>query len=57
MSEKEKIFEELTSLFETFVKAHKSTTKVGARDARKLLGEIKKLATPYRKASVDEDKK
>ena len=31
-------------------------TKTAAARARKAIGEIKKLATPYRKASVDECK-
>ena len=54
---KEEIFEQLTTLWEEFVENHNDTTKISDTRARKALGEIKKLTTPYRKASVDENKK
>jgi hypothetical protein len=55
--EKEKIFEELKSLWEEFEKNHLDTTKVSNMRARTALGKIKKLITPYRTASTLEDKK
>ena len=36
---------------------HAKTSKAAHGRARKALGEIKKLVTEYRKASIDEDKK
>ena len=57
MTEKEQIFNDIQDLFNQFVEAHNGTSKASSREARKLLGEIKKLVTPYRKASVDADKK
>jgi hypothetical protein len=53
---KQEIFEQIEGLFETFKTEHSSTTKVGAQRARKAIGEIKKLVTEYRKASVAESK-
>jgi hypothetical protein len=54
---KEEIFEQLQTLWNEFVENHDGATKVSDTRARKALGEIKKLTTPYRKASVDENKK
>jgi hypothetical protein len=54
MSAKQELFEQIQSHFESFVENHNSTTKAGATRARKSIGEIKKLATDYRKASVSE---
>ena len=56
-SMKDEIFLQIKALFEQFEEAHSGTTKASSREARKLLGEIKNLVTPYRKASVDADKK
>jgi len=53
---KQELFEQLTSLFATFTEEHNTTTKAGAQRARKALGEVKKLVTDYRKASVSESK-
>lgn len=54
--EKENIYSELKSLWESFEENHNKTTKKSNADARKALGEIKKLVTSYRKASVESDK-
>jgi hypothetical protein len=54
---KQEIFEELKKLWEQFEIEHNSTTKVSDTRARKALGEMKKLITPYRTASVEEGKK
>lgn len=48
--------EQLDALYETFSTEHKKTTKKAHSNARKALGEIKKLITEYRKASIAEDK-
>lgn len=53
---KETIYQELKGLWESFETNHGATTKAGATRARKSLGEIKKLVTDYRKASVEESK-
>ena len=47
------IFTELTVQWNEFVAAHTGTKKKNAAEARKALGEIKKLVTPYRAASVE----
>ncbi len=48
----EEIYEQLKTLWAQFDAAHNGTKKRNAADARKALGEIKKLVTPYRAASV-----
>ncbi len=53
---KQEIFEQIETLYTTFVAEHNSTTKAGAQRARKAIGSIKKLVTEYRKASVNESK-
>lgn len=53
----QEIYEQLTKLWEDFETNHNGTTKVSGTRARKALGEIKKLVTPYRQASVEETKK
>ena len=53
---KSEIYEELKALWEAFDANHNKTTKKSDSDARKALGEIKKLVTPYRAASVAENK-
>jgi len=47
------LFTELTAQWDAFVAAHTGTKKKNAAEARKALGEIKKLVTPYRAASVE----
>lgn len=53
---KQELFEQINSLFETFVEEHNGTTKASQQRARKAIGEVKKLITDYRKASVAESK-
>lgn len=53
---KQEIYEELVKLWNEFDTNHNATTKVAGAKARKALGEIKKLITPYRAASVEESK-
>lgn len=52
----QELFERLDVLFETFKVKHAAKSKAAHGRARKALGEIKKLVTEYRKASVAEDK-
>ena len=51
------VYNKIKELYESFQTAHNTTTKKGAKEARKALGEIKKLVTTYRKASVENGKK
>lgn len=53
---KEELYQQITNLFNEFTVGHNSKFKKGAGDARKALGAIKKLITPYNKASVSEAK-
>lgn len=53
---KQEIFEQISKLYGEFEAAHNSTKKKDAAVARKAAGEIKKLVTPYNKASVAEAK-
>ncbi len=53
----QEIYEQLKQLWEEFESNHSATTKVSNGRARKALGEIKKLVTPYRAASTEEGKK
>jgi len=52
----EQLFEQIDSLYTEFRENHEGTTKAAKGRARKALGEIKKLVTEYRKASVAEGK-
>lgn len=56
MSQKQELFEQIISLVETFENEHNGTTKKSQANARKAIGEVKKLITDYRKASVAEGK-
>jgi hypothetical protein len=53
---KQEIYEQLKQLWEQFEAGHNGTTKVSDSRARKALGEVKKLITPYRAASTAEGK-
>lgn len=53
---KQELFEEMQAYWETFEAEHNGTTKAAAGRARKAIGELKKLVTDYRKASVEADK-
>jgi hypothetical protein len=52
----QELFEQIEKFYETFKEEHSGKTKAAHGRARKALGEIKKLVTEYRKASVSEDK-
>jgi hypothetical protein len=52
----QELFEQIEHLYETFKAEHNGKSKASHGRARKALGEIKKLVTEYRKASVAEDK-
>lgn len=52
----QEIYEQICQLFEQFKKDHEAGSKAGAARARKAIGEIKKLVTDYRAASVEENK-
>lgn len=53
---KQELFDEMKAYWDTFEAEHNGTTKASAGRARKAIGELKKLVTDYRKASVDETK-
>jgi hypothetical protein len=53
----QELLEKMELLFGDFKAEHAKTTKAAHGRARKALGEIKKLVTEYRKASIEEDKK
>lgn len=55
-SKKAELFEQMTTLWETFVEEHTKTTKVSQKNARTAIGDLKKLVTDYRQASVEETK-
>tara|TARA_Y100001963_G_scaffold82337_1_gene114169 strand:+ start:243 stop:425 length:183 start_codon:yes stop_codon:yes gene_type:complete len=54
------LYNEINDLFETFQENHRSFSEKGNKAAggraRKAIGEIKKLVTSYRQASVTESK-
>lgn len=52
----QELFEQIDKFYETFKEEHSGKSKAAHGRARKALGEIKKLVTEYRKASVAEDK-
>jgi len=52
----QELFEQIDHLYEMFKLEHGGKSKAAHGRARKALGEIKKLVTEYRKASVAEDK-
>jgi hypothetical protein len=53
---KQELFELIESNFNTLAENNGGTTKASQQRARKAAGEIKKLITDYRKASVAESK-
>lgn len=53
---KQELFEKINGLYEEFVAQHNGTTKKSQANARKAIGEVKKLITEYRKASAEEGK-
>ena len=56
MANSQELFEQIKELYIQFDSEHNGTTKASASRARKAIGEIKKLVTDYRKASVNENK-
>jgi hypothetical protein len=56
MAKKQELFEQMTKLWATFVDEHNKTTKVSQKNARTAIGDLKKLVTDYRAASVEETK-
>lgn len=56
MSAKEELFQQIDALYENFKTEHNGTTKASQTRARKAIGDLKKLVTEYRKASVAESK-
>ncbi len=55
-SKKQDLFEQMSKLWNTFVEEHNKTTKVSQKNARTAIGDLKKLVTDYRQASVEETK-
>jgi len=60
MATTNELYETLNNLWEDFQENHRSFTEKGNKAAggraRKAVGEVKKLVTSYRQASVDESK-
>ena len=60
MATSNELFNQLSELWESFEENHKVNAEKGNKAAggraRKSIGEIKKLVTEYRKASVEENK-
>ena len=56
MATSTELFEQMKDLFTQFEAEHNGTTKAAKSRARKAIGEVKKLVTDYRKASVEESK-
>ena len=52
MTKKQELFEQMSKLWNTFVEEHNKTTKVSQKNARTAIGDLKKLVTDYRAASV-----
>ena len=55
-SKKEELFQTMKELFSKFEEEHNKTTKVSQENARTLIGDLKKVVTDYRQASVEETK-
>ena len=53
---KQSLFEQMSALWTSFEENHNGTTKKSQQEARKAAGELKKIVTDYRKASVEETK-
>ena len=56
MAKTQELFEQIKELFIEFETEHNGSSKAAKSRARKAMGEIKKLVTDYRKASVEENK-
>ena len=55
-SKKEELFQTMKELFSKFEEEHNKTPKVSQKNARTLIGDLKKVVTDYRQASVEETK-
>lgn len=55
-SKKEALYQQMKQLWEQFEVEHNKTTKVSQKNARSIIGDLKKLVTDYRTASVEETK-
>ena len=55
MAKTQELFEQIKELFIEFETEHNGSSKAAKSRARKAIGEIKKLVTDYRKASVAEN--
>jgi len=53
---KQELFKKIDGLYQEFAAQHNGTTKKSQANARKAIGEIKKLITEYKKASTQEGK-
>ena len=56
MAKSDELLEQIKELYLQFETEHNGTSKASKSRARKAIGEIKKLVTDYRKASVEENK-
>jgi|TARA_R110000803_G_scaffold120834_4_gene188906 hypothetical protein len=56
MASKQELFDQIEANFNTLAENNEGSTKTSQQRARKAAGEIKKLITDYRKASVEESK-
>jgi hypothetical protein len=56
MAKKQEVFEQMSKLWNTFVEEHHKRTKVTQKNARTAIGDLKKMVTDYRQASVEETK-
>ena len=56
MANSHELYEQMKELWSTFDEENNGTTKAAKTRARKAIGELKKLVTEYRKASVEESK-
>ena len=55
-TKKQELFAKMNELWNEFEKEHHKPTKVSQKNARTLIGDLKKLVTEYRAASVEEAK-
>ena len=55
-SKKQELFDTMKALWTKFEEEHSKTTKVSQKNARTAIGDLKKLITDYRAASVEESK-
>jgi len=55
-TKKEALFVQMKGLWVKFEEEHVKPTKVSQKNARTLIGDLKKLVTEYRAASVEESK-